>query len=108
GRRRGRRAAMPPLPRPDALGVAEDPLECGLCPAELERKEAEADRDERHAGPRQDEERESADERREPAGRDGRANEKRPPAMSCRPLAQAVERGHATAAPSRSPSFRSR
>ena len=77
-------------------------------PAELEREQAESDRDERDAGAGQHEQREPGGEGREASEGDEGTHDERPPAVTLAPLAEAFLGRHATAAPSRSPSLRSR
>ena len=88
--------------------MTERTIEGGLRPAELEREQAEAGGDERQAGAGQDEEREAGGERREAGERDGGADGEPALPVTGAPFANAVAGGHATAAPSRSPSLRSR
>ena len=86
----------------------ERPSERGLRPSELEREEAEPHNNEWYAGARQHEQCKAAQESREAAERDEHADEDVTLPVSLPPLAQTVERGHATAAPNSSPSLRSR
>jgi hypothetical protein len=77
-------------------------------PAELEREQAETRGDERQAGAGKDEERNADGQCRETGEGDGGADGEPALPMTCAPLATPVAGGHLTAAPSRSPSFRSR
>jgi len=88
--------------------MPERPRERPLGPPELEREQAEPDRDERNAGAREHEQCEPREQRGEPAEREEGADDERPLPVPRTPLAQALQRGHATAAPTRSPSLRSR
>ena len=88
--------------------MPESASEGCLGPPELEREQAQPDRDERDPRPRQHEQRETAEQRREAAERKEDTHGERPAPMSRPPVAHPVRRGHATAAPTRSPSLRSR
>src|SRR6266404_6361858 len=79
-----------------------------LGPPELQCEQPEPDRDERDSRPRKHEQREAGEERHEAAERNERAHCERPLAVPRAPLAEAFQGGHATAAPRRSPSLRSR